>query len=142
MVILSGAVSRAATDGAVEGPHACCSQASARQGIPGLSSAEVPIYSSVMKIEFRIRFFWLLCAIAASLLCTFSSASGQAAPDSRAATVYDSMPHAKQIDQVAISPDGVHVAYIANDELSVISLSGGPARPIGVEGKLPLREVS
>jgi dipeptidyl aminopeptidase/acylaminoacyl peptidase len=95
-----------------------------------------------MKIEFRIRFLGLLYAIVASLLCTFSSARGQAAPDSRAATVFDSMPQARKIDQVAISPDGTHVAYIVGDELSVISISGSPARPIAAEGKLPLREVS
>src|ERR1700730_344186 len=111
-------------------------------GIPRPSSAEVHIYSPVMKLESRIRSLSLLCAIAASLLCTFSSATGQAAPVSRAATVFDSMPQAKKIDQVAISPDGTHVAYVSNDELSVISISGGPTRPIAVEGKLPLREVS
>jgi len=52
------------------------------------------------------------------------------------------MPHAKKIDQVAISPDGTHVAYIVSDELSVTSMSGGPTQPIAVEGKLPLREVA
>ncbi len=56
--------------------------------------------------------------------------------------MFDSIPQAKKIDQVAISPDGTHLAYIASDELSVISMSGGPSRPIALEGKLPLREVS
>jgi dipeptidyl aminopeptidase/acylaminoacyl peptidase len=95
-----------------------------------------------MKIKFRIRSLSLPCAVAASLLCSLSSASAQAAAVSRAGTVFDSMPQAKKIDQVAISPDGTHVAYVSNDELSVISMSGGPTRPITVEGKLPLREVS
>ena len=45
-------------------------------------------------------------------------------------------------DEAAISPDGTRVAYIVGDELSVISMNGGSPRPIAVEGKLPLREVS
>src|SRR5437879_1908506 len=95
-----------------------------------------------MQPESRIRSLTLFCAIAAALLGTSSSASGQAAAPSRAATVFDSMPHAKKLDEAAISPDGTRVAYIVSDELSVISMNGGSPRPIAVEGKLPLREVS
>jgi dipeptidyl aminopeptidase/acylaminoacyl peptidase len=101
-----------------------------------------PVYSSAMKFESPIQFLLLLCATAASLLCIFPSATAQTATAFRAAAVFDSMPQAKKIDQVTISPDGTRVAYIANDELSVVLLSGGPSRPIAVEGKLPLREVS
>jgi len=53
----------------------------------------------------------------------------------------DSMPHAKRIDQTAISPDGTQVAYIIGGELSVIPANGGTARAIVVEGKLELRDV-
>jgi dipeptidyl aminopeptidase/acylaminoacyl peptidase len=52
------------------------------------------------------------------------------------------MPHAKRIDQAAISPDGTQVAYIIGGELAIIPASGGTARPIAVEGKFELREVS
>jgi dipeptidyl aminopeptidase/acylaminoacyl peptidase len=81
------------------------------------------------------------CAIVISL-CTAFSAWGQSTPPSRAASVFDSMPQVKQIDQAAISPDGKQVAYIIGGELTVISAAGGSARPIAVEGKLALRDVS
>jgi dipeptidyl aminopeptidase/acylaminoacyl peptidase len=54
----------------------------------------------------------------------------------------DSMPHARKIDQVAISPDGTQVAYIVNGELAVVPAAGGPSHAIVVESKLPLREVA
>ncbi len=77
-----------------------------------------------------------------SLLCAATSAWGQSLPPSRAASVIDSMPHVKDIDEAVISPDGTQVAYIIGGELAVVSASGGSARPIAVEGKLALREVS
>jgi dipeptidyl aminopeptidase/acylaminoacyl peptidase len=52
------------------------------------------------------------------------------------------MPHAQTIDQAAISPNGTQVAYILNDKLSVTNTGGGPARPIAVEGQLPIRNAS
>ncbi len=52
------------------------------------------------------------------------------------------MPHAKTIDQASISPDGTQVAYIVGGELAIIPVGGGTPRPIAVEGKLALREVS
>jgi dipeptidyl aminopeptidase/acylaminoacyl peptidase len=78
--------------------------------------------------------------ILASLLICPVLAQDQAA-SSRAATILDSMPHAKRIGQVAISPDGTQVAYIVRGELTVISVSGGASRVIAVEGKLALRDV-
>ncbi len=53
----------------------------------------------------------------------------------------DSMPHAKSIDQAAISPDGTQVAYIIGGKLEVAA-SGATAHPVEVEGKLELRDVS
>jgi dipeptidyl aminopeptidase/acylaminoacyl peptidase len=83
----------------------------------------------------------LSCVIAALFSFT-SPARGQPSAPSRAASVLDSMPHARRIDQVALSPDGTEVAYIENGELAVLALSGGASHAISVEGKLPLREVA
>ncbi|MGA9981720.1 MAG: S9 family peptidase [Candidatus Sulfotelmatobacter sp.] len=89
----------------------------------------------------RKRFFLLSCVIAASF--TFASpAHGQVSAPSRAAGVLDSMPHARRIDQVAISPDGTKVAYIVDGEITLLALSGAASHTIAVEGKLPLREVA
>ncbi len=88
------------------------------------------------------KFPFTLGAIVISLLCPAFPAGGQSTSPSRAAAVIDSMPHAKQIDQAAISPDGAQVAYIIEGELTVIPASGGTTRPIAVEGKLALRDVS
>jgi hypothetical protein len=52
------------------------------------------------------------------------------------------MPRAKEIDQVAISPDGKQVAYMTGGELSIIPQGGGSGRTITVDGKLSLRDVS
>jgi dipeptidyl aminopeptidase/acylaminoacyl peptidase len=52
------------------------------------------------------------------------------------------MPQTKAIDQVAISPDGTQVAYVVGGALSLIPASGGTPRPVAVEGKLALRDVS
>ena len=99
------------------------------------------IYSFAMKLESQHRSA-LICAITAALSCAPVLTLGQAAAPSRAATVFDSMPQAKQIDQAAISSDGTQVAYIVGGELTVTSASGGPGRTIAVEGKLGLREVT
>src|ERR1700678_4176794 len=89
----------------------------------------------------RARFIALFCVIASSFVLS-SPSHGQASATSRAASVLDSMPHARRIDQVALSPDGTEVAYIENGELAVLALSGGASHAISVEGKLPLREVA
>jgi dipeptidyl aminopeptidase/acylaminoacyl peptidase len=84
----------------------------------------------------------LFCAVASLVISAPSCAQDQTAASSRAAAVLDSMPHAKGIDQVALSPDGMQVAYIVNGELSVVSASGGPSHRIAVEANLPLRDMS
>jgi dipeptidyl aminopeptidase/acylaminoacyl peptidase len=78
-----------------------------------------------------------LCAAFATACC--SLASGQS---SRAASVIDSMPHAKHITEATISPDGAQVAYIVDGELSVVPSGGGTARAISIDGKLELRDVA
>ncbi len=90
----------------------------------------------------RVLFGALFCALAASLHCVPLLAQDQHPAPSRAAAVLDSMPHAKTIDQVALSPDGTQVAYIADGQLTVTAVGGGSLREISVEGKLPLREVT
>ena len=52
------------------------------------------------------------------------------------------MPHAKRIDQVALSPDGTKVAFISDGELSVVPANGGSSHTIAVEANLPLRDVA
>ena len=52
------------------------------------------------------------------------------------------MPHAKKIDQVAISPDGTQVAYVVDGQLTVTPVGGGPLRAVSLEDKLSLREVT
>ncbi|MBZ5682562.1 MAG: S9 family peptidase [Acidobacteriia bacterium] len=81
-------------------------------------------------------------AIAISLLCASFPTLAQTAAPSHAAAVIDSMPQAKRIDQVTVSPDGTQVAYVVSGELSIAPISGGASRPVSVEGRLPLREVS
>jgi dipeptidyl aminopeptidase/acylaminoacyl peptidase len=78
--------------------------------------------------------------VALASLC-WLSALGQSTP-SRAASVLDSMPHAKHIAEAAVSPDGSQVAYIVGGELNIVPSSGGAARNIAVQGKLELRDVA
>ena len=90
----------------------------------------------------HLHFAALVCALAASLHCVPLLAREQDHAATRAAAVLDSMPHAKKIDQVALSPDGTQVAYIVDGQLTVTPVRGGSLRAISVEGKLPLREVT
>jgi dipeptidyl aminopeptidase/acylaminoacyl peptidase len=90
----------------------------------------------------RSLYLTLLCAIASLLVGASLLAQDRTAVPSRAAGVLDSMPHAKRIGQVALSPDGTQVAYIVKGELAVTPASGGPSRAIAVEGNLPMRDVA
>jgi hypothetical protein len=90
----------------------------------------------------HLHFAALLCALAALLHCVTLLAQDQDPAPSRAAAVLNSMPHAKKIDQVALSPDGTQVAYIVDGQLTVTPVRGGSLQAISVEGKLPLREVT
>ena len=91
--------------------------------------------------QFCLQAAALLCA--ALFLSTFVAlAQAQGPAVSRAAAVLASMPHAKKIDQVAISPDGTQVAYVVDGQLTVTPVGGGPLRAISLEDKLSLREVT
>ena len=57
-----------------------------------------------------------------------SSAIFPAAAQDRIAAAIDSLPSIREIDQVAISPDGTEVACIVEGELSVVALSTGTSR--------------
>ena len=83
-----------------------------------------------------------VCTLISLLLSPCLFAQDQPTVPSRAATVLDSMPHAKRIGQVALSPDGSQVAYLVKGELSVIPVGGGPSRAIALEGKPALRDVA
>src|SRR3954452_16417491 len=72
--------------------------------------------------------------VAVTISCFVLILAAQAQSPSRAAAVLDSMPHAKSIEQAAISPDGTQIAYIVGGELSVITAAGGTPRAISVEG--------
>src|SRR5579863_1660231 len=117
-------------------------------GRSGEDAAEIPVgYTpSAMHLHPRTNSYSgcavLFCAAACSLISAAAFAQDAAAARPRAAAVLDAMPHAKKIDQVAISPDGNQVAYIVNGELNVIPAAGGTSHGIAVEGKLPLRDAT
>jgi dipeptidyl aminopeptidase/acylaminoacyl peptidase len=92
------------------------------------------------KSLFRPFLFFCVFVCLPSGVALFAQEANPAS--SRAAGVLDSMPHAKRIGEVALSPDGRQVAYIVDGELSLISAAGGDPRAIALESKLPLREVS
>ncbi len=87
-----------------------------------------------------LRQFAVFCAVA--FLPCLLLAQDQTAPPSRVATILDAMPLAKRIGEVALSPDGTRVAYIANGKLQIIPATGGTAQTISVEHNLSLRSAS
>src|SRR5271168_1609602 len=87
------------------------------------------------------QYSMLLCAVVSSIVCASILAQAAAAP-SRAAAAVDAMPHAKKIDEVALSPDGSRVAYVVGGNLKIIRTSGGSSQTIAVEGNLVLRGVA
>jgi dipeptidyl aminopeptidase/acylaminoacyl peptidase len=87
------------------------------------------------------QYSMLLCAIVSSIVCASIFAQAAGAP-SHASAVLDAMPHAKKIDEVALSPDGSRVAYVVEGKLTVLPASGGASQTIAVEGNLALRGVS
>src|SRR5271163_3361824 len=95
----------------------------------------------------RTRYLALFCAVACVELCTSAfaqerSATPSHAIPSRAAAVLDAMPHAKRIGEVAMSPDGMEVAYITDRKLAVTKAGGEASHAIAVEGGLELRDVT
>jgi dipeptidyl aminopeptidase/acylaminoacyl peptidase len=71
-----------------------------------------------------------------------ASIAQQESSMAKAAAVVDSLPKTKRIDQVAISPDGKHVATIVEGQLSVSTASGGDSHAIAFGKKLQAREVT
>src|SRR5579871_6566730 len=89
-----------------------------------------------MKDVFRLG------CIAALLSACCLSAVAQSNKPSRGASVIDSMPRMKRIQQAVISPDGTQVAYVIGGQLSIVPSDGGTARSISVEADLPIRDVA
>jgi dipeptidyl aminopeptidase/acylaminoacyl peptidase len=84
----------------------------------------------------------IYCGIVSMQLCDFAFGQDRDAAHSRAAAVVDSLPRAKRIAEVALSPDGTRVAYIAEQKLMVIPAAGGLAQQISVKDNLALRDVA
>ena len=82
----------------------------------------------------------LFCAVAVLPLSAHVFAQDSA--PSRAAAVLDSMPHAKRVGEVALSPDGSQVAYVVDDKLTITSSTGETSHNIAVEANLPIRDVT
>lgn len=80
----------------------------------------------------------LVCFSLTLMICSMAYSQ----EGSRAATIYDSMPRGKKIEEAVISPDGTQVAYLVAGELTVASLHDNSSHQITVDGKLPLRAVS
>ena len=83
----------------------------------------------------------ILC-IAIVFCAAVASTQTSPAPVSKAATVVDSMPNAKRIEEAALSPDGSQVAYVVDGTLNVVSASGGDSHTIAVAGNPPLRDAA
>src|SRR5271154_6992047 len=79
-----------------------------------------------------------------ALLILLSTVPGLAQEStSRAAQILDNMPRAKRISEVAISPDGTHIAYIIAAKLTVLPIRDETRpTPISVDNDAPVREVS
>ena len=83
-----------------------------------------------------------ICLTALFNFSSFSSASDKTTQPSRAASVLDSMPHAKRISEAAISPDGDRVAYIVDGEITIVAADGDSDRAVAVPNKLKVRSTA
>src|SRR3981189_989405 len=107
-----------------------------------LWASSFPDHSSLMKNCLMKNYkLSLVFGVAIGALCVSVTVWAQSPAPSRAASVIDSMPVTKAIDQVVISPDGAQVAYIVGGKLLVVPANGGAERSIAVEGELSLRDV-
>jgi len=96
----------------------------------GAAAASIRFYHSFY--EDSQRMFQILRRItAAALFVSLLSFAQAAAPNSRADQLYASMPKAKSLGQVAISPDGRNVAYISRGQLFVTSSDAGDQGGVG-----------
>src|ERR1700679_238678 len=105
----------------------------------------IPVGYTPSAMNLRPNSFRFRCAIvyaiASVFFCSSLFAQNQNA-NSRAAAVLDSLPHAKRIAEVALSPDGSQVVYIVDEEIAVAPAAGGSSHAITVEGNLLLRDVA
>jgi dipeptidyl aminopeptidase/acylaminoacyl peptidase len=79
-----------------------------------------------------------------TLLLASSSVAQQSQPSStRAASAYHSMPAAKTIDQVAMSPDGTKIAWTDGQSITLSTpTAGAPTRTIAAPHNLTVRELA
>jgi dipeptidyl aminopeptidase/acylaminoacyl peptidase len=90
---------------------------------------------SLTTLPSKLSRIWLLLLVPTLL---FTAAGAQ----DRVASALDSLPSVRKVDQVAISPDGTRVAYIADGKLSVVALESGDSRAFAGEKNLQPRDAS
>ncbi len=95
----------------------------------------------------RKALFFLFCGVASLFSTAVASAQQHGSetaspPASRAAEILDSMPHAKRVGPVSLSPNGTLVAYFVERKLTVASVAGGSAKIIAIGDDLPLRDLA
>ena len=103
------------------------------------STAPRCVYSFSAMTSSRFCFALLLL-----LLFILILASSPVIAQDRVAAAVDSLPSVKKIDQVAISPDGMQVAYSVDGQLFVATVvnAGATAHSIAADQKLEARDVT
>ena len=76
------------------------------------------------------------------MLLSLALLSLTAVTQDRAAVALDSLPSVKNIDQVAISPDGARVAYVVEGQLSVATVADGTAKQMATDHQMVTRDVT
>ncbi len=93
-----------------------------------------------MHIRARHSLIYLCTILSISCLAVFGQAP---APASHAAAIYDSIPSATSAGQVAISPDGKHVAWTGATAVFIASTSGDTkVHSITTPNNFPVRDIS
>src|SRR6266581_5251775 len=82
-------------------------------------------------------FTTIVCAVA-----TAPTMAQQPPSIARATELVDSIPKTKNIQQVAISPDGKQIASIVDGQLSVSSANGGDSHDVSLGKKIQARELA
>ncbi len=89
------------------------------------------VYTLATMRHARLRLFLLL----------FATSISAASQDGVSAAI-DSLPSIKRVDQAAISPDGSHVAYIVDGQLSIAKIGDATSQTITTDSKASVRDVS